>query len=60
MKPDYKNWMPKGMIYAFLFAFLGCASALVIFSLVLTEGTAKPILTVAFAMLTLFFCVLTK
>ena len=30
MKPDYKNWMPKGMIYAFLTAFLGCAAALVI------------------------------
>ncbi len=60
MKPDYKNWMPKGMIYAFLFAFLGCAAALVIFSLVLTEGTAKTILTVAFAVLTLLFCVLTK
>lgn len=60
MKPDYKNWMPKGMIYAFLAAFLGCAAVLVIFHLALTEGTLKTILTVAFAVLTLLFCVLTK
>ena len=60
MKPDYKNWMPKGMIYTFLVAFLGCAAALVVFSLVLTGGTLKTILTVVFAVLTLLFCVLTK
>ena len=60
MKPDYKNWMPKGMIYAFLAAFLGCAAVLVIFHLALTEGTLKTILTVVFAVLTLLFCVLTK
>ncbi len=60
MKPDYKNWMPKGMIYAFLSAFLGCAAGLVVFSLALTEGTLKTVLTVTFAILTLLFCALTK
>jgi len=60
MKPDYKNWMPKGMIYASLAAFLGCAAALAVFSLALAEGTLKTILTVVFAVLTLLFCVLTK
>ncbi len=60
MKPDYKNWMPKGMICAFLAAFLGCAALLLIFRLVLAEGTAKEVLTVAFAVLTLIFCVMTK
>ncbi len=60
MKPDYKNWMPKGMIYAFLAAFLGCAAALGIFSLALTAGTLKTILTIVFAVLTLLFCVMTK
>ena len=60
MKPDYKNWMPKGMIYAFLAAFLGCAAALAVFSLVLTEGTIKTVLTIVFAVLTLLFCVSTK
>ncbi len=27
MKPDYKNWMSKGMVYFFLFAALGCGVA---------------------------------
>ena len=60
MKPDYKNWMPKGMIYAFLAAFLGSAALLVVFTLALTEGTVKTALTIAFAVLTLLFCILTK
>jgi ubiquinone/menaquinone biosynthesis C-methylase UbiE len=60
MKPDYKNWMPKGMIYAFLAAFLVCGIALVVLSLALMEGTLKTVLMVAFAVLTLLFCILTK
>ena len=60
MKPDYKNWIPKGMIIAFLAAFLGCAVILVILTLAMTEGTLKTVLTVIFALLTLLFCVLTK
>ena len=27
MKPNYKNWMPRGMVYSFLFAALGCGAA---------------------------------
>jgi len=60
MKPDYKNWMPKGMIYAFGAAFLGCGVMLAVFSLALEEGTLRTVLTVAFAVLTLLFCALTK
>ena len=60
MKPDYKNWIPKGMVYSFLFAFLGCAAALPVFRLALPEGLLKEILTVAFAVLTLVFCVMAK
>ena len=60
MKPDYKNWMPKGMIYAFLSAFLGCAVLLLVFRLALAEGTLKEVLTIVFAVLTLIFCVMTK
>ena len=60
MKPDYKNWIPKGMILAFLAAFLGCAVILVILTLAMTDGTLKTVLTVMFALLTLLFCVLTK
>ncbi len=60
MKPDYKNWMPKGMIYTFLIVFLVCAAFLAVFSLALTAGTLKTVLTVIFAVLTLLFCALTK
>ena len=60
MKPDYRNWMPKGMIYAFLAAFLGCAALLAVFSFTLEGGTLKTVLTVTFAILTLVFCAITK
>ncbi len=60
MKPDYKNWMPKGMIYAFLAAVLGSAALLLVFRLTLAEGTLKQVLTIVFAVLTLVFCVMTK
>ena len=59
MKPDYKNWMPKGMIKAFLFSFLGCAAALAIFILALADGTLKTVLLIAFAVLTLVFFAMT-
>ncbi len=59
MKPDYKNWMPKGMIYGFLFAFLGCGIALAVITLTLAEGTLRTVLTGVLAVLTLLFCVLT-
>lgn len=59
MKPDYKNWMPKGMIKVFLFAFLGCAAALAVFILALADGTLKTVLLIAFAVLTLVFFAMT-
>ena len=40
MKPDYKNWMPKGMVYSFLFTFLGCAVAAAAFQLL--PGGTRP------------------
>ena len=58
MRPDYKNWMPKGMVYAFLFAFLGCGVAAAAFQL-LPEGTLRTVLTIAFAVIALVFCGLT-
>ena len=58
MKPDYKNWMPKGMVYAFLFAFLGCGAAASA-SRLLPEGTLKTALTVAFGVIAIVFCGLT-
>ena len=50
MKPDYKNWMPKGMVYSFLFAAFG---------LLLPGGTLRTVLTIAFAVIALVFCGLT-
>ena len=55
MKPDYKNWMPKGMVYSFLFAFLGCAVAAAAFQL-LPGGTLRTVLTMAFGVIAVIFC----
>ena len=55
MKPDYKNWMPKGMVVSFLFAFLGCAVAAAAFFLTLS-GTLRTVLTIAFGVIALVFC----
>ncbi len=58
MKPDYKNWMPKGMVYAFLFAALGCGAAAGVLNLLLT-GTLKAVLPIAFGVVAVVFCGLT-
>lgn len=59
MKPDYKNWMPKGMVYSFLFAFLVCGIAAAAFGLLLPGSTLKTVLAIAFAVIALIFCGLT-
>ena len=59
MKPDYKNWMPKGMVYSFLFAALGCGIAALAFGLLLQGGTLRTVLTIAFAVIAAAFCGLT-
>jgi hypothetical protein len=50
MKPDYKNWMPKGMIYS-SFAVTAVCLILAVFFLFsgLVSGTLKTVLTAAFA-----------
>ena len=58
MKPDYKNWMPKGMIYAFLGGALGCGAAAIILSLLL-KGTLKTVLVIALAVAAVVFCGMT-
>ena len=63
MKPDYKNWMPKGMLISIL---AGAAAALVLFVLavvgVMSESpTARLVLSIVFGVLPLgmfFFSVL--
>ena len=59
MKPDYKNWMPKGMILAFGAGMLVCCIAVVCFQLLLSMGTLRTVLTIVFAVLAVVFCGLT-
>ena len=58
MKPDYKNWMPRGMIFSFLFAALGCGIAAACFQL-LPDGLLKTLLTIIFIVLALVFAGMT-
>ena len=59
MKPDYKNWMPKGMIYAFLGGTIGCGAVALILRLILNGGTLRTVLTILFAAAAVVFCGLT-
>ena len=60
MKPDYKNWMPKGMILSFA---AGAAASLLLCLLFACSGWVsgiwQTVLTVLFAVLTVIFCGLT-
>ena len=58
MKPDYKNWMPRGMVVSFLLAALGCGAAALAVRF-LPVGTLRTVLTAAFAALTVVFCGMT-
>ncbi|MBE5808485.1 MAG: class I SAM-dependent methyltransferase [Clostridiales bacterium] len=58
MKPDYKNWMPKGMIWGFLCGAVGCCAAAVASGLLL-NGVPKAALTAVFAVSAAVFCGLT-
>ena len=58
MRPDYKNWMPKGMIYSFLGGTIGCGIVAIILALLL-KGTLKTALVIAFAAAAVIFCGLT-
>lgn len=61
MKPNYKNWMPKGMIWGMA---AGCAVCLVLFlvfgvSGLLAAGTLKTILKIVFLALTVVLLLIT-
>ena len=58
MKPDYKNWMPKGMIFGFLGGAVGCGLAAIVLSLLLKGGLGTA-LTAIFAALAAIFCGMT-
>lgn len=50
MKPDYKNWMPKGMVLGFLCGAIICLILFLIFGLspILSQGILKTILFIVF------------
>ena len=58
VRADYRNWMPKGMVYTFLAGAIGCGAAAILLGLVL-NGTLKTVLTVAFAALAVILCGMT-
>ncbi len=59
MKPDYKNWMPKGMILSFAAAAVGCGAVAAVLAAAMHAGTLKTALVAACVVLTVFFCGLT-
>ena len=58
MKPDYKNWMPKGMVTGFVAGTAVCLALCLVFAFtgLLPEGTVKTVLTIIFAVLAVVFC----
>ena len=61
MKPDYKNWMPKGMVLGFLAGALAFLVLAIIFGCtpLLASGILKTVLTILFILAALVFCSLT-
>ena len=57
MKPDYKNWMPKGMILSFVAGAVAAAAVVLVLCL-LAGGTAKAILLIVFGVLAAAFAAL--
>ena len=58
---DYKNWMPKGMIWSFLGAAVLSIALCLVFGCtgLLAAGALKTVLTIVFAILAVIFCALT-
>lgn len=61
MKPDYKNWMPKGMVLLFLGGTVLSALLFAVFGFtgLLQEGTLKNVLKIVFLILTIILCCVT-
>ena len=61
MRPDYKNWTPKGMVLGFLAGALAFLALAVIFGCtpLLAAGVLRTILTIVFILAALVFCGLT-
>ncbi|MBR1835429.1 MAG: class I SAM-dependent methyltransferase [Bacteroidales bacterium] len=56
MKPNYKNWMPKGMIWGVFAGCMGCLALTLVFGLsgLLADGTLKNVVFVIFLVATVF------
>ena len=56
MRPDYKNWMPKGMVCGFLREAIAALAVTLIISYTgfISPGILKTVLTVLFSVLTAF------
>jgi ubiquinone/menaquinone biosynthesis C-methylase UbiE len=60
MKPDYKNWMPKGMMLSFAAGAIGSLLLCLLFACTgWVSGPWQTVLTVLFAVLAVVFCGLT-
>ncbi len=61
MKPNYKNWMPKGMVLGFLAGTVAFLILAILFGCtpLLAAGTLRTILTILFILAALVFCGLT-
>ncbi|MEE0875434.1 MAG: class I SAM-dependent methyltransferase [Ruminococcus sp.] len=60
MKPDYKNWMPKGMIYGGAAITLLFLILFIIFGLTgILSGTLKTVLFIVLLILTVIACIIT-
>ena len=60
MKPDYKNWMPKGMVLSFAAGAIGSLLLCLLFACTgWVSGPWQTVLTVLFAVLAAVFCGLT-
>ena len=58
MNPDYKNWMPRGMVYSFLAGCIGCG-VVGLAAYMLLDGTLKTVLTIVFGAAAVVFCAMT-
>lgn len=54
MKPDYKNWMPKGLVMSFCLTFLGLCAVLAVIAL-LAEGSTRTVMLIVFGVLAAVF-----
>ncbi len=61
MKPDYKNWMPKGMVLGFFAGALAILVLAIVFGCtpLLAKGYLKTILTILSILATVFFFLVT-